>query len=237
MNNKNTNSTACLTTLSMFYICIMISSELLVSKPVNMPIGITTAATFIFPLWFILNDIIAEVYGYKECRYFLLLGFSITFIFNLICFYFIKLPSPIDWKYQPYLDFTYGSLLRIEMSTFIAFMVSGFINIRLLTKWKILMSGKYFWLRSVGSSAVAEIIYSSINVLVVFLGKLPISHIPIIMFWSYILKLLYTLILAYPAMLIVQLIKKIDKVDVYDSPESLIPTFKYKETAKQILNI
>lgn len=215
MNNQS--QFKCIIPLSMTYIGVMTFSELFVNKFVSMPLGYTTAATFIFPIWFILNDIISEVYGCKICWRMIWLGFTILLIFNFISFGLAKLPPPTSsWHNQTAYNFIFNPLVRIELSTFFAFMISGFINIRLLTKWKALMSGKYFWLRSIGSSGIAEAIYSVANVWVVFIGLIPSSKIPIIIFWSFVLKIIYTIILAYPASILVQLIKKIDGIDVYD---------------------
>lgn len=65
MSNQETFK--CIVPLSMIYLGIMICSDLLVYKFIDMPYGYTTAATFVFPLWFVLNDIVAEVYGPKIC--------------------------------------------------------------------------------------------------------------------------------------------------------------------------
>lgn len=198
----------------MVYTCVMIFSDLLVNKPISMYFGYTTAATLLFPMWFVLNDIIAEVYGYKVCRRILLTGFITQLVFNLICNFMINLPSPSDWHDQAAFDLVLGHLLRIALATFAAFIISGFINIRLLTKWKILMSGKHFVLRSIGSSAIGEGLYSVLNVWVILLGSTPVEKIFSIIFWSYFIKLTYTIVLAYPAALVVQLIKRIDGIDV-----------------------
>lgn len=86
-----------------------------------------------------------------------------------------------------------------------------------------LISGKHFWLRSIGSSVIAEAIYSVSNVWIVFIGIIPLSKIPIIIFWSFTLKVMSTILLAYPASIIVQIIKKLDDIDFYDYELSLNP--------------
>ena len=107
-------------------------------------------------------------------------------------------------------------MLWIEISTLFVYLISSYANIRLLTKWKILTRGKYFWLRSVGSSSIGETIYSSLNIWLILFGSLEFTKLPQLIFWSFSLKILYTVILAYPASVLVQIIKKIDG-DNYDN--------------------
>ncbi len=224
MTNTNKHSfPSCVIPLVMAYIAIMISSELFVNKSINMPWGYTTAATLIFPFWFILNDIFAEVYGYKLALKIIRMGFIIQLIFNVICYYLSNFSSPVYWHHDAEYHFMFNSLIRIELSTFCAFIVSGYVNIRLLTKWKVLMAGKHFWLRSIGSSIIAECIYSICNVMAVFFGLISFSNIPIIIFWSFFLKVIFTILFAYPAVLVVNLIKKIDNIDIYDDGLSFNP--------------
>jgi uncharacterized PurR-regulated membrane protein YhhQ (DUF165 family) len=83
------------------------------------------------------------------------------------------------------------------------------------------MSGRYFWLRSIGSSGIGEALYSALNVWVILIGSMPLSQIPMIMFWSFLIKLLYTILMAYPAMMIVEFLKKTEGVDIYDHSVNL----------------
>lgn len=207
---KNQASFQCIIPLSMVYMSVMIFSDLLVYKFVDMHYGYTTAATLIFPLWFILNDIVAELYGPKVCWRMIWTGYTIQLIFNVFAYIAIHLPSPADWKYQESFNLILGNLLWIEISTLVIYLISSYINIRLLTKWKILTRGKYFWLRSVGSSSIGEAVYSSLNIWLILFGYLEFIKLPQLIFWSFFLKILYTIILAYPASIVVQIIKKID---------------------------
>lgn len=231
------NQYKCIIALAMIYMSVMIGSDLLVNKPVSMFFGHTTAATLVFPIWFLLNDIIAEVYGYRVCWRIIWTGFTVQLFFNLICNWAIHLPSPIDWHQQAAFDYIIGPLLRIAFSTLVIFLISGFINIRLLIKWKVLMSGKHFWLRSIGSSIIGEAIYSGLNVWLILLGSMSISKILMIMFWSFSIKIIYTILMVYPAAIVVHILKKIESIDVYDYDVCLNPFKKIHETLSQRPNL
>ncbi|SRR5579883_525493 len=213
---KTQKSIQCIIPLTMAYMSVMIFSDLLVYKNIEMGYGYTTGATFVFPLWFILNDIVAEVYGPKVCWKMIWTGYIIQLFFNSLVYIVIHLPSPPGWCSQESFNLILGHLIWIELSTLIIYFISINVNIRLLTKWKILTRGKYFWLRSVGSSSIGEAIYSSLNIWLVLYGHLELSRLPQLIFWSFFLKISYTVILAYPATVVVKIIKKIDGDDLND---------------------
>lgn len=102
------------------------------------------------------------------------------------------------------------------------------------------MLGKHFWLRSIGSSAIGETTYSILNIWPILLGSLELSKLPMIIFWSFSLKIIYTIILAYPASLLVQLLKKIDGINVYDygthfNPfKKIVPTTNFNYESQEI---
>lgn len=203
----------CLIPLIMIYMSIMIFSALLVKKPVSMPYGYTTAATLIFPLWFLMNDILAELYGYKLCKNILWTGFIIQIFFNSISYLLIHLPSPNFWHNQSAFNYIINPLIEINLSTLSAFVISGYINIYLITKWKILLRGKYFWLRSIGSSIVGEFFYAILNVIFCVFMVMPEFQSSNIILWSFFLKVIYIVFLAYPASITVNIIKRIDGIE------------------------
>jgi len=207
---KIQKSFQCIVPLSMVYMSVMIFSDLLVYKFVEMPYGYTTAATFIFPFWFILNDIVAELYGPKVCWKMIWTAYTIQLFFNIFAYIAIHLPSPSNWNHQESFNLILGNLLWIEISTLVVYLISGYINIRLLTKWKVLTRGKYFWLRSVCSSTIGEAIYSSLNIWLILFGFLELKNLTHLVFWSFLLKFIYTLVFAFPASILVQIIKKIE---------------------------
>jgi hypothetical protein len=97
--------------ISMLYLAVMLCSAVLIYKPIAMKFGYASAATLTFPLWFVLSDIIAEVYGFQLSRKILWSGFFCQFIFSLGCFLLIHTPSPELWREQPAFDLVLGHLI------------------------------------------------------------------------------------------------------------------------------
>lgn len=209
--------------LSMLYLTITLLAGVMVNKIVSLPLGYVQGGAIITPVWYAIADIITEVYGYQISRQILLASLACQFVFSFFCFLILHLPSPQFWHGKIDYDFVFGNTLRIYFSGVTAYLISGFVNIYFISKWKILMMGKYFWIRSIGSSTISEMIYTALIIPMISFGKLPVEKILIIVASSYGLKIVYALIASGPATLIVDFLKKIEGVDVYDTKTDYNP--------------
>jgi queuosine precursor transporter len=170
---------------------------------------------------------IAEIYGYKITRSVILSGFTAQTLFVLVCQVVVIAPYPTSFKeYEAYNHILGSSLLRINISGFAAYIVANLINSYIITRWKILLKGRYFWLRSFGSSTFSEAIYSFLAIMMMELQSIPMSDILKVVAISYSIKAAYSVILAFPANLLVNHLKKVTGIDVYDFPKEFTP-FRY----------
>ena len=83
-----------------------------------------------------------------------------SFIFAFSCAGMISFKTPSGWAYQESYDQVLGKLPRVAIASFLAIFVGAFINAYAISKWKILLRGRYFWLRSLGASAIGEFIFT-----------------------------------------------------------------------------
>jgi uncharacterized integral membrane protein (TIGR00697 family) len=224
----------CLNFISMVYICILFVSAVIGSKLVITPIGIVSAGSLTGPFWFILSDIIAEVYGYQYSKQIFISAMICELLFIFISIFLIHLPSPSYWHWQFALNFAFDNLPMIYLCQLIAIIIAWNINIRCLLRWKVLLRGKYFWLRSIGSSSISEIIFSIISVgLNMFARKhlLGFNNETLfkIVLGSIILKILFSIIFAYPAQMTVKILKYIENIKTIDPNASVGDFFKDKK--------
>lgn len=207
-----------LTFFTMFFMCIMICNAVLTDRYVSLTEDIfVLGGTLTSPLVFILTDIVAEIFGYKVARQMVYSGFVCQMIFASICWCVIKAPFPAFFKADDAYGLIFGPLIFIVMSSLIAFVVSSLVNIHIITKWKILLRGKYFWLRSLGSSTIAEGLYSAIAILMMEINSIPLVKIWKLILISYLIKVIYSVLFAAPANLLVNFIKISTKIDIYDA--------------------
>ena len=173
---------------SMVYLTLMIVCTVLLHKTIQILNYDTTAAALLTPLWFIGGDIITEVYGFKVARQMLWVGIFCQFLFTILCVLFIEIKSPASWKHENDYNFVFNGLLRFDFSVLIGTLVSGYLNISLLSKWKFLLKGKYFWLRSIGSSGIGEVLYTFMVSYFVFYGTMSLDELISFTIFSLVFK-------------------------------------------------
>jgi uncharacterized integral membrane protein (TIGR00697 family) len=232
----------CLIFLSMVYISILFSSAVIANKVISAPfVGSFSAASITGPFWFLLSDIIAEVYGWRTSLRMFRSAMICEFIFLCISSFLTHLPSPNWWHNQESYNYVMGYLFPIYFSQLVGIIIAWYLNIRFLTRWQISLRGRYFWLRTIGASGIGEIIYSIIAVTLNTIGTVPAEQLPKIVGWSCLLKIICTIAFAYPATLIVAILRHIEKIkppnydfNPFDKPlhsDSVIYTQEIKNEA------
>lgn len=203
----------CLTYLISLYITFLLIASLLVHK-ITMLFGFTvSASTFIFPFIFFFADIIAEVYGYRISKQVIWAAFVSIFVFDMLLPLLGHSPPPAFWHLQSDYDTVLDPLPRVFLGDFLALNVGSLLNVYLITRWKILTKGRFFWIRSIGSTAVGEAIFNILAFSIIFINVIPFPALIEAMTVSYILKVLFAIVAAYPAYIFVVIIKKIEKFD------------------------
>jgi uncharacterized integral membrane protein (TIGR00697 family) len=203
--------------LAMFYMTIKITTVFLIYKIVTIGSFSASASTIVIPLWFITGDIIAEIYGYKMARNLVWIAIFCQFIFAFICSSFAGIVSPDILQHQRAYEEILSGFPRVAFASFLAILLGGIFNAYVLTKWKILLDGKYFALRSIGASAIGELIFTICAYIVEFAGMTPISKIIELMAISYLVKLIINPILLIPASILTKFIKYHENISVYSS--------------------
>ncbi len=220
--------------LSMFYMAIMICNAILTNRYIGTDTIFILGGTLTSPFVFILDDIVAEIYGYKVTRYMIISGFVALTLFALISLLAVSAPHPTFFKETAAYNHILGlSLLRIDISGFIAYLTANLINSYILTRWKVLLKGRKFWLRSLGSSTFSEALYSFLAILLMELNSIPLHNVMKVIVVSYLIKASYSLVFAGPAQLLVNYIKKLTGIDIYDFPKNFTP-FKYLNNEQEI---
>lgn len=217
---KNPSGYKTLIFLSMFYMSFMLCNALLTNRYIGDDQLFVLGGTFTSPLIFILDDIIAEIYGYKITQFVILSGFAAQTLFVLVCQLALLAPYPSFFNHQSAYSYILGSsLLRIDISGFASYIIANLINSYILTRWKILLKGRKFWLRSLGSSIFSEALYSFMAILMMEIASIPMKDVLKVALISFLIKALYSVVLAKPANILVDYIKRKTGIDVYDFPK------------------
>ncbi|MEO8400314.1 MAG: queuosine precursor transporter [Gammaproteobacteria bacterium] len=196
---------------SMFCMMIMLCKSMFSYRLVELGGFTLQAGQLVAPLWFTTSDIITEIYGYKIAKQILSAGMLCQIIFSAICMMLIHLPHPSFWHNEAAYEVVLGDMWRISFAVLFAFFISGIINIKLMDHWKLLMRRKHFWLRSIGASGISELLYSVLATLIIQYGKLGWSAIASIILASAALKIIYSVVLAFPAQIIAFLVTRYEE--------------------------
>lgn len=214
--------------LSMVYMSIMLCNAVLTNRYVGNDAMFILGGTLTSPFVFILDDIIAEVYGYRMARNVILSGFASQTFFAIVCYMIALSPHPSFFNdSDAYYNILGPSLLRINITGFAAYISANLINSYIIARWKVLVKGKYFWLRSIGSSTISEALYTFLAIIMMELNSISLVDIMRVASISFILKVTYSIIFAAPANLLTNYIKDKTGVDVYEFPKRFTP-FKFK---------
>ncbi len=219
-------STQYLLPILMIYLMATLAADVVAYKFVKFGPLIESGATFIFPLTYLLSDVVTEVYGYKIARRFIWLNLLCELLFALLVVGIIRLQSPTFWQHQSAFDHSLGNVLRFVVSGIIANIVSDFLNVYLISKSKIFMKGRYFWLRSLGSTAVSELLLVMITGFFAFTGTISLLKVAQVAGSAYVLEILYALVFVWPGWLLILYLKKKEKLDIYDYDVDYNP-FRY----------
>lgn len=214
--NLSFSQTITLLILFTFYVTILLCTSAVVYKFIALPKNwSTSAAVIVFPISFTIADIITELYGYKISRVIIWLGIFSQFLLTILTLILIHLPSPSSFHYNSDYIYVFGNLLTVFVAGLVASIASSFLNIYLLTKWGIILNGKYFWLRSLGSTLIGELAYTIIAS-VIILFHTQKSEILEFIIAILIFKIVYLLILIYPANKLTMSLKNRLKLDFSD---------------------
>ena len=200
----------------LFNVCL-IAANLLETKVIQV-FGITvTAGLLVFPISYIINDCIAEVWGFRKARLIIWSGFAMNFFVVGLGLIAVAIPAAPFWEGEEHFDFVFGMAPRIVAASLMAFLVGSFLNAYVMSKMKIASQGRNFSARAILSTVVGETADSLIFFPVAFGGIIAWKELLIMMGIQIVLKSMYEVIILPVTIRVVKAIKQIDGSDVYDT--------------------
>jgi uncharacterized integral membrane protein (TIGR00697 family) len=197
-----------------FTTCLLLSN-ILAAKIIQIGRFAFTGGVIIFPISYIVGDIITEVYGFRASRRIILLGFSMNVFMVLALMLAIIIPSPI-WFDDTLFKSVLGSTPRIVIAGLISYLVGSTMNAVVLSKMKLKsINGRNFGLRAIISTIVGEGLDSTLFILISFTGTRKASELCLLIFSQIIFKILYECILLPITTIIVNRIKNYENIDIY----------------------
>ncbi len=176
------------------------------------------AGTILFPLAYIVGDIVTEVYGFRKMRSLLYVGIIMLLITAATFWAVGALPAAADWGNQAAYDSILGVVWRIVFASITAIFIGELLNAYVLAKLKIKTKGKQLWGRIVGSSAVGSFVDTTIFTLVAFTGIFPADVLVSIIVTVFLIKMATEIAVSPITIRIIHYIKKHENIDSYEVP-------------------
>ncbi len=206
----------------LFTVCLIVAN-IIEQKLIQLGPIEATAGLFIFPVSYIVNDIIAEVWGYRKARLIIWCGFAMNFLAVLIFHLSIWAPSSANFSHQNEFQLVLGNTLRLVLASFVAFLVGSFLNAFVMSRMKILQRGRGFSLRAVTSTLVGEGADSSVFFTLAFWGIIPNKDLFTLVLTQMAMKTGYEILVLPVTNLVIKYVKKREGEDAYDLDVSYNP--------------
>ena len=202
--------------LAMMFSVFLILANLMEVKVVKIGILTATAGLSVFPISYIINDCIVEVYGFAKARFVIWMGFLLNMIFVVFLQVCISLPCDPSWTAQAAVVQVFGNTPRILLGSFVAFIVGSMVNAQVMSRMKVRDGGKRFSLRAIMSTVFGESADSLIFFPIAFAGMLPLATIVTLVWTQVMLKTLYEIVALPITIRVVKLLKRVEGTDVTD---------------------
>lgn len=191
---KNQNSFV-LQALVVLFCTGLIVSNIIAGKLWAAPFGLTlTCGVFLFPIVYIIGDVIPEVYGLKVARQIILLGFVANLVAVIFFLLTLKAPAPVFWQSQKDFEIVLGFTPRLLAASFCGYLVGTNANAWTLVMIKKLTGQRLLWVRTIGSTIVGESLDSILFMTIAFYGLVPSNLLPGMILAQATFKTLYEIV-------------------------------------------
>ena len=199
----------------LFNVCL-VASNLLGTKLINV-FGISvTGGLMIFPISYIINDCVAEVWGYRKARLLIWSGFASNFFTVAVGLIAVALPAAPFWEGEEHFNFVFGMAPRIAFASLMAYLVGSFLNAWVMSRMKIVSKGAHFPWRAIWSTVIGETGDSLIFFPIAFGWVIGWYELFVMMVTQIVLKTLYEIIVLPVTIRVVKAVKEAEGTDVYD---------------------
>lgn len=198
------------------FVTCLITANVMAVKLMEVGGVVVNAAVLIFPVSYIVGDILTEVYGFRTARGVIWLGF----LCNLLAVAAISaggaMPAAGFWDGQGAYERILGYTPRILAASFCAYLVGELVNSMVLSRLKVATNGRFLWLRTISSTVVGQGLDSLVFVTLAFAFTIPAGAILAVVLTQWVVKSLYEAAATPLTYLVVNRLKRLEGLDVYD---------------------
>ncbi len=198
------------------FVTCLITANITAVKLVEVFDVVVPASVVIFPISYIFGDVLTEVYGYRQARRVIWLGFLCNLIAVVAIWLGQIMPAAPFWGGQVAYERILGYTPRLLVASFLAYLIGEFANSFVLAKMKIATNGRWLWMRTIGSTLVAQGLDSLVFTTLAFAGTIPVTELTSLIMIQWLAKLAYETAATPLTYGVVNFLKRKEGLDVYD---------------------
>jgi len=168
---------------------------------------ITDGGAILFPLTYILGDVLSEVYGFRRAKRAILMGFGLSVLASLT-FYLVQIAPAADaYENQAAFEAVLGFVPRIVLASILGYLAGQLLNAYVLVKIKERTQERKLWLRLIGSTVVGELADTLVFCTVAFYGVITGGEFLSYVITGYVYKVLIEVVflpITYPVIALVK---------------------------------
>lgn len=202
--------------LTLTYTMVIVLANWFDPRLINLG-GLTTdAGTLIFPITFLLSDLITEVYGFKYARRAIWCGFLFNILFILYGQLIIHLPSPAYPTHNDLFDSLLALNTRIVIASLISYIIAEPLNALIMAKLKIKMYGRHLGVRFVSSTVIASGLDSLVFSVIAFYGMISNQNLALLIASTWFIKVCIEIAGLPLSIRLTNQLKNKEQLDIYD---------------------
>ncbi|HSK15950.1 MAG TPA: queuosine precursor transporter [Gaiellaceae bacterium] len=200
--------------LAGFFVTALVVSNIIAVKLAEVGGRVFDAGNVLFPLAYVLGDVLTEVYGFRAARRVILLGFACNLLAVGAIQLALRLPAADFWaENEAAYEAVLGTTWRIFLASLCAYLVGELANAYVLSRMKVATQGRFLWVRTIGSSIVGQGLDTAIFVTIAFAGTAPLAE-TILTTWA--IKVAWEAAATPFTYLLANGLKRSEGIDVFD---------------------
>jgi len=209
--------------VGMIFVGLLLTANVIGEKPLAFGRIILPAGLLLFPITYLLGDVITEVYGFAQSRRIIWMGMLCNLFMALMCRLSIALPAVEGWERSDAYTQVLGVSSRLMAVSVLTYFVGEFVNAYIVAKLKVRMKGRSFWARALCGSWVGEGIETSLFIPLAFYGTMPNELLFKLACFFYTFKVIYAFSAMPFANKLVQILKKKENLEIFDKETNFNP--------------
>ena len=182
-------------TIVAVFVGVLLISNIGATKLIAFGPLILDGGAFLFPLTYVIGDVLSEVYGWKAARRAILIGFAMS-ILAAVTFFLVQISPPADgYENQAAFEAVLGFVPRIVLASVCGYLVGQLLNAYVLVRIKERTKERYLWARLIGSTAVGEAADTVVFCTIAFYGVITGADFLVYVLVGYLYKTLLEVVL------------------------------------------